>query len=54
VVEFPDFATQRIPLTWTSRADPSGYRVGVSSGERLSGPALLELLRLLEEWAEEA
>lgn len=54
VVEFPDLSTQRIPLTWTSRADPSGYRVGASSGARLSGPALLDLLRLLEEWAEEA
>ena len=53
VVEFPDRTRQRIPLAWTNRIDPSLHQVGTSPGARLSGPALLELLRLLADWRDE-
>jgi hypothetical protein len=54
VVEFPDRTRQRIPLAWTDRTDPSLHQAGASPGARLSGPALLELVRFIQDWGEEA
>ncbi len=47
VVEFPDGTARRVPWDWTDRGagTPSSPDAG-----RLSGLALLEMVRLLEAW----
>jgi hypothetical protein len=50
LVEMPDQSAQALPLSWTDRASPDPHRVAISRGTRLSGLALLELVRLIESW----
>ena len=47
VVEFPDGTARRLPWDWTDRGAtaPASPEAG-----RLSGLALLEIVRLLEAW----
>ena len=47
VVELPDGTAQCIPLSWTDRGGPSPRGQGRG---RLSGEAVVELVRLLEAW----
>jgi hypothetical protein len=50
LVEMADQTAQALPLSWTDRASPDPHRVASSPGMRLSGLALLDLVRLLESW----
>jgi hypothetical protein len=50
VVELPDGSVQAIPLAWTDRGAPSPHQMAASTDGRLSGLALLDLVRLLEAW----
>jgi len=50
VVEIPDEFRQSVPLAWTDRAVPSPYKLSVNETMRLSGVALLDVVRLLERW----
>ena len=54
LVEMPDQTAQALPLSWTDRASPDPHRVASSAGTRLSGLALLELVRLLESWEKDS
>jgi hypothetical protein len=54
LVEMPDQTAQALPLSWTDRASPDPHRVAISPGTRLSGLALLELVRLLESWEKDS
>jgi hypothetical protein len=40
-------------VAWTDRASPNAHALGHAPGARLSGPALLEVLHLLEAWDQE-
>jgi hypothetical protein len=53
LVEFSDGTTQSLPLTWTDLAVPDPHRTAAAPGARLSGLALLELVRILESWKDE-
>jgi hypothetical protein len=50
LVEMPDQTAQAVPLSWTDRGAPDPHRVAIRPGMRLSGLALLELVRRLESW----
>ena len=50
LVEMADQTAQALPLSWTDRASPDPHRVAISHGTRLSGLALLELVKLMESW----
>ena len=52
VVEHPDGTLQAVPLSWTDRALPGEQQAAAEAG-RLSGPALVELVELLDGWEEE-
>jgi hypothetical protein len=41
-----------MPLSWTDRATPSSHGIVVTPEARLSALALLEVVRLLENWRE--
>jgi hypothetical protein len=47
VVEFPDGTARRLPWDWTDRGAPAPASPDAG---RLAGPALLEIVRLLETW----
>jgi hypothetical protein len=47
VVEFPDGSARRLPWDWTDRG--ANAPADADAG-RLSGLALLEIVRLLEAW----
>jgi len=49
LVELPDHTAQCLPLSWTDRATPDPFRTAIPHGARLSGLALLELVRLVEK-----
>ena len=50
LVEMPDQTAQALPLSWTDRASPDPHRMAIGPGTRLSGLALVELVRLMESW----
>jgi hypothetical protein len=54
VVELPDQSLQCLPLRWTDRSIPERCAANASDASRLSASALLEAVRLLEEWKDEA
>jgi len=53
-IEHPDLSVQCIPLCWTDRASPDPHQLGQSDGTRLSGLALLDVVRLLDQWKDQA
>ena len=50
VVELADLSVQCMPLSWTDRALPNPHDSCQQDGARLSGLALLEVVKLLEQW----
>lgn len=50
LVELPDRTTRCLPLSWTDHGAPDPHRTVIRPGARLSGLALLELIRLIEGW----
>ena len=54
VIELPDQSLQCLPVRWTDRCVPEWYAANASEGSRLSAPALLEVVKWLEKWKDEA